>query len=230
MGEDTGPHYPNGKHKSELFDFFLSHFDFGCSADRYAEDLELILAEERLGLRNCRWFRDKDGKLVVSGLQLQDSTARVLIVPDAFVMALKPDAGPSVFVSYAREDLDAAVRVADALAHAGFKPWLDRRRLLGGHRWKPMIEETIRKSDYFVLLLSPWSVHKRGFVQREIRRALETLEEMPERTVFIVPVRLGECQPAHSALKELNWIDLFPDWAVGVKRLVQSLHSARHSG
>lgn len=224
-----GYRFPNGKRKSELFDFFLSHHDFLCSEDQYAEDLELIRAEEHVGLKNCTWSRDSDGRLVVSGLELRDSAARVVIVPDAFVMALTPDARPTVFISYAREDLEAAERLTDVLARAGFMPWLDRRRLNGGHRWKPMIEDTIRTSDFFLAVLSASSVTKRGFVQREIRRALDVLEEMPERSVFIVPVRLDECEPAHAALRDLNWIDLFPDWTGGTKRLVRSLNSARHA-
>lgn len=226
MSDETGPRYPNGKRKSDLYDFFLSHFDFGCSADEYAEELELILAEERLGVPNCRWFRDQDGRLVVSGLQLRDLTARVVIIPDAFVLAVRPDATPTVFISYARENLDAAERLADALGASGFTPWVDRRRLRGGDRWKRTIEDTIKSSRFFVPLLSNCSVNKRGYVQREIRRALEILDEMPERSVFIVPARLEECQPSHSTLEELNWVDLFPNWSVGVKRLVHSLHSA----
>jgi hypothetical protein len=36
-------------------------------------------------------------------------------------------------------------------------------------------------------------VTKEGYVQREIRRAIEVAEEKPEGTIFIVPVKLEEC-------------------------------------
>ncbi len=52
---------------------------------------------------------------------------------------------------------------------------------------------------------------------------------MPEGRVFIVPVRLEQVDAGHHGLRELHCVDLFPEWDIGVKRLVQSLHYERHA-
>jgi hypothetical protein len=217
--------FPNGKRKSELYDYFLSHWDFTCSQDRYQEDLELMRAEETVGVPNCRWYKDADGKLVVD-LELRDRASRVLITPDGFAVVMKKNPGPLVFISYAREDAHAAEQIAEAISNSGLCAWLDKRHLRGGLRWKLEISTVIKKADLFVAVLSKRSVEKRGFVQREIREAVEVALSMPDARVFILPVRLDDCAPSHPAFQDLHRIDLFPDWRLGVHLLVQSLHSA----
>jgi hypothetical protein len=219
--------FPNGKRKSEMYEIFLIPDDFRCTLEQFAHDIEEIRLEEQRGDANCEWYRDTDGQLVVARLELKVPSTRLVITNDGFVRRLQEDARPLVFVSYAREDIEAALLLADRLADSGFRPWIDRRHLLGGQRWKTTIEDAIQASEFFVPLLSLRSVDKRGFVQREIRRAIDVAENLPERTVFIVPVRLDDVQPAHSVLRDINWVDLFPEWDLGVKRLVWSLHAAR---
>jgi hypothetical protein len=216
--------FPNGKRKSELYNFFLTHWDFACTQKKYEWDLELIRAEETQDLKNCRWSRDSDGQLVVSGLDLRDKGARVLVTRDGFTVDLKT--GKLVFISYAREDLAAAALIKDAIDKTGMVGWLDVRYLYGGVRWKAQITRMIQKSDFFVPVLSKLSVEKRGFVQREIREGLESALSVPDSRIFIVPVRLDHCAPTHPALQELSWVDLFPDWDAGIRRLIQSLHAA----
>jgi hypothetical protein len=148
----------------------------------------------------------------------------VLVTRDGFTVDLKT--GKLVFISYAREDLAAATLIKDAIDRTGLVGWLDVRYLQGGVRWKAQIARMIQKADFFVAVLSKLSVEKRGFVQREIREALETALSIPDSRIFIVPVRLDYCEPTHPALQELNWVDLFPDWDAGIRRLIQSLHAA----
>lgn len=100
-----------------------------------------------------------------------------------------------MFVSYAREDVHSAERIASAVGKTGLRAWLDIRQLSGGSRWKLTIAAVIRKADFFVAVLSTRSVGKRGFVQHEIREALEVALSIPEPRVFIVPVGLDHCQP-----------------------------------
>lgn len=70
-----------------------------------------------------------------------------------------------------------------------------------------------------VVLLSCRQVEKRGYVQREIRKALEILDEVPDNQVFLIPARLDDCRPQHDRLSDLQWVDLFPAWDKGVKLL-----------
>lgn len=144
----------------------------------------------------------------------------------SFALVSKGEEGRSlnrVFISYAREDIDYARKMFHELAKASYEPWLDCECLLPGQRWEPMIEQAIRESRYFVALISTRSSVKRGYVQKEIIRALDLLEQIPENQIFLIPARLDECEPAHGALKGVQWVDLFPSWETGVERILRAL-------
>ena len=131
-----------------------------------------------------------------------------------------------VFISYAKEDYESAKRLFDTLRSAGHDPWLDKECLLPGQRWENAIREAVCQSNYFVALLSPHSIEKRGYVQKEIRLGLSVLEEVPDSQIFLIPARLAECQPSHQGLCELQWLDLFPNWDDGVNKLRRVLEFA----
>ena len=128
-----------------------------------------------------------------------------------------------IFVSYCREDVDSARLVSSALEAAGLDVWVDFARLDGGQRWKSTVSEAIKSSDFFVALLSENAINKRGYVQKEIREALEVLQTIPEDQSFFLPCRLEECQPKNKELEELHWVDLFPDFDAGIKSLVRGI-------
>lgn len=90
-----------------------------------------------------------------------------------------------VVLSYAREDFENAVRVYRALTESGIEVWFDKVSLLPGQNWRISISEAIRRARGFVALLSSRSVEKRGFVQAEIRKALDVLSEIPPRDTYI---------------------------------------------
>lgn len=129
---------------------------------------------------------------------------------------------PQIFLSYAREDVSAAKRLCDDLRTKGRKVWFDKDCLRGGEKWRIAINKAIRESDFFVALLSGESVTKRGMVQAEIQQALNVLEEIPEDRIYLIPVRLTECEPSHTRLSELHWVDLFPQWRDGVEEILRS--------
>ena len=136
-----------------------------------------------------------------------------------------------VFISYAREDIATAKRLYQDLKTAGVKPWMDEFDLLVGQNWKATITQTIEKSDFFLALLSSNSLSKRGYVQKELRRAMSVLEEMPPTDIFILPARLEDCKPEDERLRDLNWADLFPDYDAGLTKLIRVLeHQKSHSG
>ncbi len=132
--------------------------------------------------------------------------------------------GAKVFLSYAREDYSAVRRLFLDLKAAGFEPWLDDENLLPGQKWELEIERAIRTSDFFIALLSARSTSKKGYVQKEIRQALDVLNELPEEAVFFVPARLDDCEPSHPALRRVQRIDLFPVWDTGLRKIIRSLN------
>jgi cold shock CspA family protein len=128
---------------------------------------------------------------------------------------------PRVFISYAREDKAFAEKLCRDLRQAGVKPWLDSVDLLPGQRWEPAIREAIRDSSYFIAVLSSRSVGKKGYVQKEIRQALSIAEEYSEDRIFIIPVRLDECEPSFEGLRSLHMTDLFLDYTGGLTQLLR---------
>jgi hypothetical protein len=124
-----------------------------------------------------------------------------------------------VFISYASDDVAAARRLFADLRAIGVEPWLDKECLLPGQRWEREIHTALRGSEFVVVLLSSRQVEKRGYVQREIRKALELLDEVPDNQVFLIPARLDDCRPQHDRLSDLHWVDLFPDWSTGLTLL-----------
>jgi hypothetical protein len=135
-------------------------------------------------------------------------------------------AGARVFISYAREDFDQALDLYRYLRSVGCDPWMDKVNLLGGQDWKYEIERAIRASDFALVLLSPRSVSKRGFVQKEMRLALEVLDELPESEIFLIPVVLEACE-VPTSLAQRHWIDLSVD--EGLIRLCLSIYTGMAS-
>lgn len=130
---------------------------------------------------------------------------------------------PRVFIAYVREDREAAERLYAGLADEGFSPWMDSQKLLPGQNWPRAIENAIDGSDFFVACFSEHSVSKRGGFQAEIRYALDCARRIPLEEIFIVPVRLNACRVPRAIQSELQYIDLFPDWHRGLRRLAGTL-------
>jgi hypothetical protein len=132
---------------------------------------------------------------------------------------------PKVFLSYAREDEEQARRLFDDLRGAGISPWFDKDSLLPGQRWKTAIEAAIRDCRFFIAVLLSNSINKRGYVQKELKDALEVLDEYPASSIFIIPARLDNCAPSDVRLGDLHWVDMFPNWSDGLARIIKTIKS-----
>jgi hypothetical protein len=129
-------------------------------------------------------------------------------------------AKPKVFIAYVQENRSQAELLASELDAAGFAPWIDRRQLLPGQNWPRAIEIAIETSSFFLACFSAHSVVKRGGFQAEIRYALDCARRIPLDDIFIVPLRLNGCPIPRSIQRDFQYVDLFPDWPSGMRRLV----------
>jgi len=125
-----------------------------------------------------------------------------------------------VFVSYAKEDYKVAKKIYDDLKRIGISPWLDTEDLKPGQNWREGIQLAIKESDYFITLLSTNSISKKGFVQKEQKKAFEILNELPSFEIFIIPVRLNDCNPADEKLQDIHWVDLYPSYDKGLDKII----------
>jgi len=160
---------------------------------------------------------------VAAGKVVEIDGLGVFYPDDARGYRFEPAGLPQVFVAYAREDVKVVERLCEALETAGFSPWTDIRKLLPGQNWPRAIESAIETSAFFVACFSGNSVHKTGGFQAEVRFALDCARRVPLDEIFIVPVRLDNCRVPRSIQREFQYIDLFPDWERGIRRLTKMM-------
>ena len=133
------------------------------------------------------------------------------------------DPFPQVFVSYSRNDEKIVKEIVSRMTKAGVKLWVDYQNLELGADWRMAIEREIPKSRYFLAMLSSSMLSKKGYVHKEIRTALDVLDEYPDSEVYIIPVRLDNCEVNDHKFSKLNYIDLFPSIEPGLERILEFL-------
>ncbi len=112
---------------------------------------------------------------------------------DTSVAAPSRQDAPTIFISYMREDADAARRVCDAITRLGGDVWLDERRLCPGDSWEQEILTSIRRNvRLFVPIISTnTELAEEGYVFKEWNEAAERMRSIPRRR-FVVPVVIDE--------------------------------------
>lgn len=144
--------------------------------------------------------------------------------------------GGAVFLSYAREDGDAARRIAEALRGFGVEVWFDVSELRGGDAWDAKIRKQIRECALFVPIISGHTqAREEGYFRREWRMAVDRTHDMADNRAFIVPVLVDDTLESEANVPEtflkahctrLPGGEPTPQFVEQVKRL---LHSPRAS-
>jgi hypothetical protein len=134
-----------------------------------------------------------------------------------------PETRLNVFLCHSSNDKPAIRDLYERFRHtSGIDPWLDEEKLLPGSDWDLEIRKAVRLSHVVLVCLSDKSVHKEGYVQKELKHALDLADEKPEGTIFLIPLRLNRCE-VPDRLRRWHWVDLFEDG--GFQRLLSALHS-----
>ncbi len=113
-----------------------------------------------------------------------------------------------IFLSYAHLDKSKVDELYQRLSEEGYKPWMDAEDILPGENFRLAIENAIRDSDFFLACVSENSVDRRGFIQRELKEALDLWKEKLDRDIYIIPVRFEDCRVPDS-LRNFQWVNLF---------------------
>lgn len=133
---------------------------------------------------------------------------------------------PKVFIAYADENFLVAERIYSSLESQDFDPWLDKKKLMPGQNWPRSIERAIDVSDFFIACLSGRGVGKRGFFQSELRYALDCASRLPLEEIFLIPVRLDDCPIPERISREIQYVDLFPNFEEGLDRILKVMREA----
>lgn len=132
----------------------------------------------------------------------------------------------TVFLCHGSEDKVIVREIYYDLREDGVDPWLDEKNILPGQDWDTEIRRAVRKSDAILVCLSSKSVNKEGYVQKEIRFALDVADEKPEGTIFVIPVKLEECD-VPGRLRRSQWVNYFEE--DGYERVLRALRARADS-
>ena len=103
----------------------------------------------------------------------------------------------AVFLSYARQDREAAERMEQALGAAGIEAWFDRRDLKPGIDWETEIRANIRRCSAFVPLISRTTeLRREAFFRVEWKLALQRAMRMDDTLRFVFPVIIDDLPEA----------------------------------
>lgn len=98
----------------------------------------------------------------------------------------------TIFLAHAKEDKIIIRKLYNELKQENLNPWLDEFSIEPGKKWKEEIENAIKKSRFFVACISKFSVKKAGYVQNELRLALQEFESRPPNNLYFIPVLLDD--------------------------------------
>ncbi len=142
----------------------------------------------------------------------------------------------AVFLSYAREDTDAAKRIAEALRGFGVEVWFDQSELRGGDAWDQKIRRQIKDCALFLPIISGHTQARgEGYFRLEWKLAAERTHLMAEGMPFVLPLVVDDARENEalvpSEFMRVQWTRLpqgvpSPQFVEQVKRLLNSSDKA----
>jgi hypothetical protein len=146
------------------------------------------------GLETCHYFGPStlDHRTLAKSGPLPLSFLRGCGLPDTLINYLptllnQPFQFYSCFISYASKDHTFAERLYADLQNKGVRCWFAPEDLKIGDRLRPRIDDTIRRYDKLLLVLSKASVTSQ-WVEQEVETALA--RERQQGTTILFPVRI----------------------------------------
>ena len=140
----------------------------------------------------------------------------------------------AVFLSYAREDADAARRLAEALRSHGVEVWFDESELRGAEAWDAKIKKQIRECALFIAVISAHTQARReGYFRREWKLAVERTHDMAADVPFLTPVVVDETRESEARVPDeflrVQWTRLpgalpTPQFVGQIRRLLDAPH------
>jgi formylglycine-generating enzyme required for sulfatase activity len=135
----------------------------------------------------------------------------------------QPQARPlRVFLCHASTDKPAVRDLYQRLCADGLQPWLDEEDLLPGQDWPLEIPKAVRAADVVIVCLSRASISKTGYVQEELKLALDAADQQPEGAIFLIPLKLEDCD-IPTRLRRWQWVNFFEE--KGYDKLMRALRA-----
>jgi TolB-like protein/Tfp pilus assembly protein PilF len=120
---------------------------------------------------------------------------------------------PTVFISYASQDAEAAGRICEALRAAGIEVWFDESELRGGDAWDRSIRKQIKSCVLFIPVISR-NTHDRveGYFRLEWKLAVDRSDLIAADQAFLLPVVIDDTRDDDERVperfREVQWTRL----------------------
>jgi TIR domain len=141
-----------------------------------------------------------------------------------------------IFLSYIRENAPEVLRLRSDLVAAGEEVWWDQD-IIAGQDWRLDVTKAMRSAYAVLVCLSGQTAARITSGQYpELRDAIDAYRQYPPGSIFLIPVRLSDCEiPTISIdgtqmLDGLQYVDLWPSssWGAGVAKLITAVRGAPH--
>lgn len=126
-----------------------------------------------------------------------------------------------IFISYATPDRERVLPYVTWLTQQGFNVWMDCKKLMPGQNWDFEIKRAFEKSSLVIAFISLNSFERRGYVQRELKIALDKLSERLIDDIYLIPVVLDAGLKIPDQIKPIQC--LFAEDAQCNEKLAKSL-------
>ncbi|NOT07239.1 MAG: toll/interleukin-1 receptor domain-containing protein [Gemmatimonadales bacterium] len=102
----------------------------------------------------------------------------------------------AIFLSYAREDLEAVIRLKAILDRAGLPLWFDMDQIMGGQDWDRRINDNIKSCILFLPVMSRTTqrLTRKQYFRSEWNAALHQKSRYAPGEVFIVPLVVDDLE------------------------------------
>jgi len=174
---------------------------------------------------------NKEGKQVKSNnfhlanfenIKIDDTKSVVVIGSHNTIISGYVEQPTNIFISYARSDTATVREIYSALLGKNHYPWMDVFSVKAGEDWFRAINKAIDECEIFLAILSKNSVSRRGIIQKELKKALDKLDEMLPGDIYLVPIRIDDC-PIPESLKHIQVLDW--DNGKGEGKLLEAIRS-----
>ena len=123
------------------------------------------------------------------------------------------ESNKAIFLSYAKQDAEAAASICAALRAAGIEVWFDQSELRGGDIWDAAIRRQIKTCALIIPVISANTQGRsEGYFRLEWKLAIDRSHLMAQDRAFLIPVVIDDTQEGDERVpdrfREVQWTRL----------------------
>lgn len=122
-----------------------------------------------------------------------------------------------VFVSHSSKDKSIVDRIVSDLENRGISVWYDKSEIKAGDNIVEKVNEGLRDSKYFLIILSPNAIRS-SWVTEETSFAV--LQQIALKGIFVIPILIEDCD-IPPLLRPKRYVDFRNSYDQGIQQLLE---------